>query len=375
MISSFKKNHSQNYSRLLSMVAVVLLIATMLSACQKKETPTVDLGATPPNLLETTPPTEAAPTTPAPTEAEKTNVAIVKEQVNVRSSPSAESNIINQLDAGEEVEINRIESVNGIQWAYIPLKGWVTTDNLDMTNVSGLVDPNSTPANPDNTEPPPPTETTAPPVENNNSNANNNTANNNAAGKKGIITTNDLNIRSKPSTESDRVGGLSYGDRVAITETDNGWGKIDKGWISLKYVYIDGTTGTNTAKGIVTGTNLNVRSGPGTNYDAVTSYAQLNRVDILEQIKIGNTTWACTKDGWVSMDYIYVDGSKGEGAGTGTVTGDAVNIRSGPGTGYEAISSAKSGDTLEILAQFTIGDMTWGCTKNGWISMNYVSMG
>lgn len=372
MIGSFKKNHSQKYSRLLSLVAVVLLLATMLSACQKKETPTVDLDATPPNLLETTPSTEPAPTTPAPTEPEKTNIAIVKEQVNVRSSPSAESNIINQLDAGEEVEINRIESVNGIQWAYIPLKGWVTTDNLDMTNVSGLVDPNSTPANPENTEPPPPTETTAPPVENNNTTTNTNT---NAAGKKGVIITNDLNIRSQPSTDGDRVGGLNYGDRVAITETDNGWGKIDKGWISLKYVYIDGTTGTNTGKGIVTGTNLNVRSGPGTNYDAVTSYSQLNRVDILEQIKIGNTTWACTKDGWVSMDYIYVDGTKGEGAGTGTVTGDAVNIRSGPGTTYEAVSSAKSGDTVEILAQFTIGEMTWGCTKSGWIAMNYVSMG
>lgn len=75
------------------------------------------------------------------------------------------------------------------------------------------------------------------------------------------------------------------------------------------------------------------------------------------------------------MEYIYVDGTKGEGAGTGTVTGDQVNIRSGPGTGYESKGSVNSGDTVEILAIFKIGDKSWGCTAKGWICMDYVTMG
>ena len=30
------------------------------------------------------------------------------------------------------------------------------------------------------------------------------------------------------------------------------------------------------------------------------------------------------------------------------------------------------GDTVEILEIFKIGDKSWGCTKNGWICMDYV---
>ena len=165
------------------------------------------------------------------------------------------------------------------------------------------------------------------------------------------------------------------GDRITILETSNGWGRTDKGWVSLNYVYQDGTTGTNTAKGIVTGTTLNVRSGPGINYNSVANYSNLTRVNILEQIKVGGTTWGCTKDGWISLDYVYIDGTTGEGAGTGTVSGSNVNIRSGPGTGYNIVGSYNRGDTVEIYAQFTFGNTKWGCTNKGWVSMDYVEVG
>ena len=75
------------------------------------------------------------------------------------------------------------------------------------------------------------------------------------------------------------------------------------------------------------------------------------------------------------MQYVYVDGTTGEGAGTGTVSGNAVNIRSGPGTGYGSVGTLNNGDKVEILAQFEINGTKWGCIKNGWVCMDYVGVG
>lgn len=380
-------NYPFSVKQVIRFTAAVVLVATMFTGCFKKE----DAPDTQPstgglNLVDTQPasseqeqdttPTEES--TPATTEAQKKeNVAIVKETVGVRASPSKESNVLSQLNAGDEVEVNRVEPNGGSSWAYIPLRGWVDVQYLDMTNVT-IGNASSTPAatTPAATAPTS-AATTATTANTGNNNTTGNTANNTttANGKKGVVTAKELNIRESGSTTANAVGQYTYGARITILETSNGWGRTDKGWVSLTYVYQDGTTGTNTAKGLVTGTTLNVRSGPGTEYDAVATYGNLTRVNILEQITVGKTTWGCTKDGWISLDYVYVDGTSGDGAGTGTVTGDKVNIRSGPGTKYDAVTSVSAGDEIEIYAQFTIGDDVWGCTDKGWISMDYVGIG
>ena len=371
-----------NMTRIISLTAAAVLFGTMFTGCFKKDPAPSTEPTGGPNLVEpstdpvsTTLPT-VAPSTTEPTEttaAPKKNVATVKEKAGVRSAPTNDSNILSQLNAGDEVEVNRVETNNGTQWAYIPLKGWVDTQYLDMTNVT-VGGSTTTPAGGQTTTPTT-SATTSPTTGTNTNTGTNNNTTTTTGGKKGVVTASELNIRQSASTASDSVGKYTYGTRITILETSNGWGRTDKGWVSLDYVYQDGATGKNTAKGLVTGNALNVRSGPGTNYDSVNSYAKLTRVNILEQIKVGNTTWGCTKDGWISMDYVYVDGTKGDGAGTGTVNGNNVNIRSGPGTKYNAVGSVNSGDELEILAQFKIGDTTWGCTSKGWICMDYVGIG
>lgn len=53
------------------------------------------------------------------------------------------------------------------------------------------------------------------------------------------ITASSLNVRAGAGTQYDAVGYLFYGDRVALLETKDGWGRINhegqEGWISLKY--------------------------------------------------------------------------------------------------------------------------------------------
>lgn len=378
MNKPFDRKHP--YARKLLIVgSTVVLCAACFAGCADKNTP----SATEPsiNIIESSTPTVT--TAPATTEAKRENIAVVKEQLNVRTSPSVESNIINQLDAGEEVEILRVEPVNGVEWAYAK-QGWIPTELLDMTNVTITSTANAaTPANPDATEPPattapPPTESPESAAGNYNGNTTTTTGGNTNettnGGKMGIVIASELNVRESASMEGKIIGSLKYGDRVTITETKDNWGKMSKGWINLDHVYQDGTTGKNSCKGIVTGSGLTVRSGPGTNYDGITTLNKYDRVEILNRLTFGDYTWGCTDKGWIRMDYVYVDGTTTNETASGTITGDALNIRSGPGTKYASQGAYSAGTEVTVYAQFPIGEYTWGCTDKGWIRMDYVQL-
>ena len=123
------------------------------------------------------------------------------------------------------------------------------------------------------------------------------------------------------------------------------------------------------AYGMVTATELNIRKGPGTDYDRVGAYYFNTRVTIYAR----NGKWGQTKDGWISMDYVYVDGTVGNmSSEKGTLTGDYVNVRSGPGTQYESVRTTRKGDRVTILHKVTINGKDWGCMADGWIAMEYV---
>lgn len=390
----------------------------------------------PPGLVEVKPTDESTEPTETEPEIQGNTATVIGDLVNVRSSPSTTTgNTVGHLEKGTVVRIIRTEHTLGTDWA-LTESGWVAAEYLDFNYEPDFNDtstPEATQPEDTNSGVAPDgsikgvitatqlyirdaasadgkvvgsykksdvvtiTETkdgwgktnkgwismeyvsttggtdTKDESSGNEQNTTGETQGT-AANIKGIVNTAELNIRKEPDAASDRVGGYTYGARVTITETKNGWGKTDKGWISLTYVYQDGTNGTNTAKGIVSGDQVNVRSGPGTEYDKVGTMTYGERVNILEQFKYGNTTWACTKDGWVCLDYVYIDGQAGEGSGAGKVTGNNVNLRSGPGTAYASNGTVSTDDTVKILAQFTINGVKWGCTEQGWICMDYVDM-
>lgn len=53
--------------------------------------------------------------------------------------------------------------------------------------------------------------------------------------EKKYITTSNLNIRSKPSSTSLQVGLYKKGKKITVAEVYKGWGRTDKGWVSLAY--------------------------------------------------------------------------------------------------------------------------------------------
>ena len=379
MKRAFKKNPSDRIRKLLILTMVLTLLVGTFAGCMGKEAEETD-PQTPPGLLtdestdpsETEPVDETEPTGTEPPADAPVNIATVnEEQVNIRTAPSAESTVIGSLVKGDQVEIVDEQTLMGMSWGKIlePETGWIPMDMIDLPG--GFVAPTE-PEEPDETTPEEtkPEETKPEETKPNDTQGNGN----DTVIVKGIVTASELNIRDSASTDGNRVGAYTTGARVEILEKKDGWGRTDKGWISLTYVYQDGTVGKNTAKGVVIGNQLNVRSGPGTNYGRVASLNTGDRVNILEQFTIGGTKWGCIDKGWISLDYVYIDGTTGENSGTGTVTGDQLNIRTGPGTTYGTNGSLNKGDTVKILTQIKVGNTVWGCIDKGWISMDYVEM-
>lgn len=92
-----------------------------------------------------------------------------------------------------------------------------------------------------------------------NVNENNNSSGNTSSGTSKVnyqvrITANSgLNIRAEASTSYPRVGGYAKGTIVTILAESNGFGKTDRGWISLNY------TSTNIGNSSVVGTSGQTR--------------------------------------------------------------------------------------------------------------------
>lgn len=271
---------------------------------------------------------------------------ITAKVLNIRSEANGDSKVVGSYVKGDAVTI--LETKNG--WGRTN-KGWIS---MKYVNSNGAI-----------------TDTTTNSKDEDDKTTTNNTGNGTAY----FITASKLNIRSEASTNGSVEGSYVEGDRVIVLETKNGWGRTNKGWISLNHAYKTGAKGNNPCKGIVTATTLNIRSGPGTGYDSVGSLKNGARVNVLERITVNGKTWGCVDKGWISLEHVYVDGTTvAANSGTGTVTGNAVNIRSGPGTNYGSVGSLNQGDTVKILNQVTVGDMIWGCIEKGWISMTYVNM-
>ena len=372
-------------SRLRRLLAMTLALALVfsLTGCFQKEDPQPSEET--PTEIQTEPsqetPTEAP--TEEPTEAVVTppthdivKGTVAANNLNVRSNPSTDSTVLSQLPVDLDIDVLEQRTVGDTNWGRIGEMtlpngtkingGWI---NMHYVKIAGQKDPEPT-------TPPAGTQT--------GDNGNGSTT----AIAKGTISASELNIRKGAGTGYDSVGKYIKGDKIEILEKKivdgTTWGRTNKGWISMKYVTLDGSSTTNTNTNNDTNTNaeiesdgktkvlgygvvdlgsLNVRSGPGTKYDKVGTVSEGKRYAYYQ--KSGN--WVRIEKGWVSVSYFYLEGTTDDDAVTGTVTTD-LNVRTGPGTGFKTNGSFKKDESVKVLAQVN----GWGYTSKGWISMKYV---
>lgn len=171
-----------------------------------------------------------------------------------------------------------------------------------------------------------------------------------------------------------------------------------------------GATEKNPITITVTGSDVNLRQGPGTNYTRVGVAQKGQQFVITETASGSGYTWGKFDGGWIALQYTnydsVVNGQKPETTPPETtpttppatepptteppateppatkpeqpkVTGtinvqEWLRVRSGPGTSYSVVGYLKPQQKVEILEQSTVGSMKWGKIAEGWISMDYV---
>jgi len=129
---------------------------------------------------------------------------------------------------------------------------------------------------------------------------------------------------------------------------------------------------------VAANSSLNVRNNPNTNSYIIDT---LKRGKVVTISKKTNDNWGYIEslDGWVSMnfltlapkiDLIPVTGSK-VFVVTNVDKGDVLNIRKGPSTNYDIITTLKNGQTVHINKKTNNG---WGYIQNlkGYASMSYL---
>lgn len=226
------------------------------------------------------------------------------------------------------------------------------------------------------------------------------------------VTSNSINVRFGPGTSYAKIGQVFRGQELTIVGTSKGgqylWGKYAGGWVCLDYTDYDAALADRNSGGdgvigigtVVKTSKVTVRSGPGTAYEKVGSLAKGDTVEILGQRETKGKIWYKIATGWVCSDYMTMtpvadvkdpettepvpteptptepDAPKDEGViGIGTVvkTGK-VNVRSGPGTGYQKVGSLAKGDTVEILGQQVTRGKIWYETAVGWVCSDYMTV-
>ncbi len=184
-----------------------------------------------------------------------------------------------------------------------------------------------------------------------------------------------LSIREGPDGGEDVVGTLKQGEVLEVLDTT-----ADEEWLQVKRE--DGTTGWIFHTHLievepppppppppppgekwyrVTTTTLNVRSGPGTNYDDI---GDLHRDEVVKALDYAvNNTWikilrsSDGLTGWSSADYLQetpAPPDDGGGPGNGEeewyrVTATALNVRQGPSTSETIVGSLQFNSVVRAL--------------------------
>ncbi len=182
--------------------------------------------------------------------------------------------------------------------------------------------------------------------------------------------TTSLNLRKGPGTSYARIGWLEKGETVTLISVSGNWAKVNwKGtqcYAFFKYLApTSGSSGNSGGSGIVDGsryyatTSLNLRKGPGTNYD------RIGWLEKGESVTLVSVTGNWAKVNWKGTQcYAFFKYLK-QGSGSGTngggsvtvynVTSAAVTAYYGPGTNYAKAGTLAKGTRIECLG--TVG--TW----------------
>ena len=167
------------------------------------------------------------------------------------------------------------------------------------------------------------------------------------------------------------------------------WGRLKSGgWINVSAgidstpVVEDPSSRIDPITVTVIASNVNNRTGPGTSYKKQGTFAKGQRLTITAVQQGGRYLWGKSEIGWICLDYTDYENVIKEESGEGDkvtaigtiINADVLNIRSGPGTHNPKVGTYRRGDVVHITLRQKVGNVTWGKTDKGWISLYYVRL-
>ena len=271
--------------------------------------------------------------------ATSTTVKVTGDVVNIRSGPGTNYGITSRAYRNDTLTVSHVTHLTNMKWGKVP-SGWIC---LDYTNYDAVmngtgntdIENNNTPSV-DVTVPDPAPEWNAPDV---------NVSPDNQTAVSGIVKVNDfLNIRSGPGIAYANVGFLFRDTKVSILEQRtvgaSVWGRIEKGWVCMDYIVTDtGSTGGTTVPTPVP----NPVPNPAPEQTTKPDQAAPDASGRAESTSI-----------------------------TGTITADALRVRSGAGTTNAIVGFYYQNERVTVTEKVLVGSVYWGKTSKGWISMDYV---
>ena len=239
-------------------VFLVLVLTIALTTCSRNE-PTRELAdaATQVQMEVTKPATEPAAVETQPVGIPATMGTILIDHLSICKDPGIVVDIEAYYTIGDRVEIQQEMAVNGMAWGYTG-KGWIDMSYVRMDDVPAGRD-NST--NSDGVE-----------IVSNGSYT--------VLGY-GVVDLSALNVRIGPGTDYTKIKEIPMGTRFAYYEVADEWVRIGDGWVSTEYFYVEGTTAEDATTGIITTNDLNVRTGPDTSFQRIGSYMEDDSIQIL----------------------------------------------------------------------------------------------
>lgn len=354
-------------------------------------------------------PTETSPATPTPevTATDEAPAAIappasdakvtVLGEMNIRSGPGTDYDVIGDAVAGEEFTITGKNSEgNWWQLDFRGESGWIYAPFVIAADAEDvpIVDAAMTGA-PDAAEST--TETLVPTEE-----------------PKATVG-GDLNVRSGPGEEYDRIGGASEGEEFVITgrSGDGEWWQIEfddqTGWIYAPFVTAANAENVPIAGDSMAETpapadatdsvapeaespvvtmvgDMNIREGPGTDYARIGGATEGEVYSVTGKSADGEW-WQIDFDGesgWVYAQFVTAanvenvptvgDSSPQTPVDAVATVGGDLNVREGPGTDYARIGGANQGEEFAITGKSADGEW-WQVDfggRAGWLYAPFV---
>lgn len=186
----------------------------------------------------------------------------------------------------------------------------------------------------------------------------------------GIIINGPADVFDAP--EGTFVTTLEDGAKVTASERSLTWVHIQQGWIRSENFSMDSDIEVDSkgTAGYVNASEVNVRSGPGTD-NGIVGKAMRNDLLLITEVKEDDSKlkWGKFDGGWICLDYVTTD-MFGVNA---LVLKDKTTVMGLAGEGG-IITELNYGERITIRATEIVEDVIWGKIGDGWIDLSNAAL-